>query len=112
MGTAGGLEGYHVLKKGKGLTSFSPQALVDCDRQDAGCNGGDLPSALTYTKNNGLPTLSSYPYTGKDGKCKSFSASVKNKSMKHVKKDSPNSLKTALSEGPVSVCIEADKNVF
>eukprot|EP00461_Guttulinopsis_vulgaris_P001232 UN01232 len=51
--------------------NLSPQVLVDCDKYDAGCNGGDLPSAFqALTELGGYMTLNDYPYTGRDGSCK------------------------------------------
>jgi len=54
------------------LTSFSDQQITSCDRQDGGCNGGDLPTAYDYVNGAGLETYASYPYTsggGNTGKC-------------------------------------------
>jgi len=53
---------------GNDLVELSPEQIVDCDTTDAGCNGGDTPSAFEYvTDAGGLDTESSYPYTAGDG---------------------------------------------
>ena len=62
---------------GNSLTSFAPQQIVSCDKTDAGCNGGDTPTAFEYVESaGGMATEASYPYTsgakGKTGRCKSF----------------------------------------
>jgi len=60
---------------GHPLISLAPQQIVDCDKTDDGCNGGDTPTAYQYViQAGGLETESNYPYTARDGTCK-FSAS-------------------------------------
>jgi len=62
---------------GHTLTSLAPQQIVDCDKKDAGCNGGDTPTAYAYVEQaGGLEAESSYPYTAKDGTCKFDSSKV------------------------------------
>lgn len=70
--TVGAMEAHwNILGKAKNLI-FSEQQLVDCagDFDNHGCNGG-LPShAFEYIKyRGGLELNSTYPYTGKNGKC-------------------------------------------
>jgi len=115
--TTGSLEGAFAIKNGK-LTSFSEEQLVECDKVDDGCNGGLMDNGFKFiTKNGGLCTEESYPYTsgtGKRGLCK--------KSCKIVAGSAPTSFKdvamsdaamvTALNLGPVSIAIEADKSAF
>jgi C1A family cysteine protease len=58
---------------GNDIVELSPEQIVDCDTTDAGCNGGDTPSAFAYvTEAGGLDTETSYPYTagsGDSGNC-------------------------------------------
>lgn len=35
------------------ITQLSVQQIVSCDHVDAGCNGGDLPSAFKYVMQAG-----------------------------------------------------------
>jgi len=56
------------------LPILAPEQIVDCDDVDAGCNGGDTPTAFAYvTQAGGLDTEESYPYTagqsGQGGSC-------------------------------------------
>jgi len=70
---------YLMKNKGTNAKTFllSEQEVVSCDTGDAGCNGGDLPSAFDYIESaGGLASEASYPYTsgdGDSGTCLSFS---------------------------------------
>merc|ERR1711907_859374 len=68
--TTGGLEGAWKLASGS-LTSMSEQFFVDCSKQNSGCNGGLMDTAFSFAKSNAVATESSYPYTARDGTCKS-----------------------------------------
>jgi len=74
----GAIEGA-VFIAGKGLTSVSEQQLVDCSgsQGNMGCNGGLMDYAFEYViKNKGIAAESAYPYTARDGSCKTTVASV------------------------------------
>jgi cathepsin F len=75
-----GLESQWYLTNKEQLI-LAPQQTVDCDKVDEGCNGGDLPTAFTYMKENGVELESAYPYTsgssGNAGTCKFKKSSVK-----------------------------------
>jgi hypothetical protein len=67
------IESMWALKTGS-LPILAPEQIVDCDTVDAGCNGGDTPTAFEYvTQAGGLDTETSYPYTagdsGEGGSC-------------------------------------------
>jgi len=70
---------YLLTYTGTDASTFllSEQQMVSCDKDDAGCNGGDLPYAFNYAYGaKGLTTEAKYPYTsgnsGNTGRCKSF----------------------------------------
>ena len=112
--TTGAVEGAMFLSTGK-LTSFSEQQLVDCSKQNMGCNGGPMDYAFQYIETNPLMTESDYPYHARDMSCSYVKSKGvgKVKSYKDVSRDSTGGqLKAALAKGPVSVAIEADQYVF
>lgn len=104
----GALEGAHAIKSGK-LLSFSEQQIVDCQKQDWGCDGGDEVDGFKYAKSHYIMTEQEYPYKGKDQKCKydaDKATKIETKSIHTVKAHDPETLKAALAQhGPVSVSI-------
>jgi len=111
--TTGALEGWYQISNNK-LLSFSEQQIVDCDKNDDGCDGGDPVEALTYTADNGVELELTYPYKAEDGTCKFKKAvAIKtNGGSNLVTAKSSDALKTALVAQPVSVAIEADEDIF
>jgi len=114
--TTGSVEGAVALKYGH-LTSLSEQQLVDCAGSygNAGCNGGLMDNAFKYVEAHGLCTEAAYPYTAKDGTCKSTSCSMSANSKITGYKDvthTENALGAAVDITPISVAIEADQSGF
>merc|ERR1711918_321022 len=105
--------GAMFLSSGK-LESYSEQQLVDCSKQNNGCNGGLMDYAFKYIETAPLETESDYPYTGRNGVCQYESSKGVGKvaSFSDVTSGSASQLKAALAKGPVSVAIEADKMAF
>jgi len=113
--TIGGLEGAWEIGTGT-LTSMSEQQLVDCSKVNAGCNGGNMDTGIQFEEGVNVATESSYPYTARDGSCKSsgYSTAIPRGGVSGYKSvgASTSSLKSAINVGPVSVAIEADQNAF
>jgi hypothetical protein len=115
--TTGSAEGRLFTTTGK-LVSLSEQQLVDCSHNgNMGCHGGLMDNGFKYIENNGLCTEDSYPYTAANGKCQADTCTtgVKQGQMsgfKDVERDDMQALMEAVSEGPVSIAIEADHQAF
>jgi len=104
------IESYAFLA-GQKLQELSPQQINSCDKVDLGCNGGNTETAYEYVvKNGGIATEESYPYTsggGNTGTCKNKPSAVTISGYTSVQKGESN-LKSALNNGPVSICVAAD----
>lgn len=68
------LETVYKMKKGV-LPVLSEQDLVDCSSQNYGCDGGWYDTAWDQIKLRGIAANSTYPYTAREGTCKSTSTS-------------------------------------
>jgi hypothetical protein len=114
----GSLEGAYKIA-GNPLTSLSEQDLVSCDNAehggtDKGCQGGLMDHAFKWIETNGISSEQDYPYK-KDGggtsACKAGRVPfVTLTGYTDVPDES--ALVAAITKGPVSVAIEADKSAF
>jgi len=111
--TTGSIEGATQIKTGK-LVSLSEQNLIDCSKKNSGCKGGVVDYAFEFVINNGgLCQETDYPYTGKNGICKtSCTKSSPISSYKDVAVHSETALLAAVALNPVAVAIEADQVSF
>ena len=115
--TTGSIEGAWAIKTGK-LLSLSEQQLIDCSKKygNLGCNGGLMDSAFDYViDNGGSCSESAYPYTATSNilnSCKECSKVVTITSCRDVPPNNQQLLKEAVSQGPVSIAIEADALIF
>jgi len=109
---------------GHSLIELSPQQIVDCDKVDLACDGGQPDTAYQYVINaTGIETDDAYPYysgtSGAGGTC-SFDDTKIAASIKGYKYalppcyDSCDSQSETLlqqqliSIGPLSICVDAD----
>merc|ERR1711935_1114383 len=117
--TTGSSEGAYQSATGQ-LKSFSEQELVDCAGSygNQGCNGGLMDDGFKYLESKGDALETDYAYTGKTGTCsttKQAKAALKAgqvTSFNDVTTNSETQMKAAVSQGPVSVAIEADQSGF
>jgi len=108
--TTGSTEGANFVSKSE-LKSLSEQQLVDCSGSygNQGCNGGLMDNAFKYYlgKGKGAAAESAYPYTGRDGSCKAFTPVVEISDFSDVPAKSESGLKTAVTQQPVSIAVDA-----
>jgi len=112
--STGGGEGQWEISTGT-LPSLSEQQLVDCSKQNSGCNGGLMDYAFEFWEGVNIATEASYPYTAKDGSCKtSFTTAIPKGGITGYKDISSETdlLDAVTNVGPVSVAIEADQSAF
>jgi C1A family cysteine protease len=117
------IESMHILK-GHPAINLAPEQIVDCDTTDAGCNGGDTPTAYQYVvKAGGMELETSYPYTagksGHGGTCKFTSHNIQAKitgfswvipeCSGSCGSQNMDTVKQELSTvGPFSICVNAE----
>jgi len=97
---------------GNPLTSLSMQQIVDCDKNDDGCNGGDPPTAYQYVMSaGGLETYADYPYTARNGKCvfdkSKISQSISSWHYVTKTRNEKEMQNFTYTTGPPSVCVDA-----
>jgi cathepsin F len=97
---------------GHPLVKLSMQQLIDCDKVDQGCNGGNPVNAYKYVINyGGLDTYASYPYTEVRGTCKASTANIgaKIRSWQYITENDNEAAmqKFTYTTGPPSVCVDA-----
>jgi len=104
------IESQWILK-GNPVVNLAPQQIVDCDTTDAGCGGGDTPTAYQYViKAGGMQAETTYPYKAKDMKCSFNVASVVAKISGWqyvVRKKNETEMLGALAAAPLSICVDA-----
>lgn len=109
--TTGGIEGAWKVA-GHSLVSLSEQQLVSCDKSDSGCGGGLMDSAFSWvSRNGGITSESSYPYTsggGSAGSCRSSRSTAATISGHRDVGRSESSLASALGRQPISIGVDAN----
>jgi C1A family cysteine protease len=118
--TTGSTEGAWQISSGS-LKSLSEQQLVDCaTATSAGCQGGSMAGAIQYEAGVNMATEASYPYTARDGTCKtSYTTAIPKGGITGYKSvgnflfgASKTDLQSAIAQQPVSIAIEADQYAF
>jgi len=112
--TTGAIEGRSFIATGT-LNSLSEQDLVDCSKENSGCNGGLMDYAFEFVEGNGgLCSENDYPYLGyHQWRCKDSQCSKEDPISDYSDVTATTAaLEAACNEGPVSIAIEADQSSF
>jgi C1A family cysteine protease len=124
--TTGALEGAYKISTGS-LVEISEQQFVDCNTgflANNGCNGGSMDTAFGYAEGVDLCTEDSYPYKAvQASSCLSSGCSVAVPKgtvtgykdvavLSRIIAASETNMMSAIAQQPVSIAIEADKDIF
>jgi len=112
--TTGAIEGRSFISSGK-LVSLSEQDLVDCSKQNSGCNGGLMDYAFAFVESNsGLCSETEYPYkASQHWRCMENGCTKYDRISNYEDvRSSTSALEAACNEGPVAIAIEADQSSF
>ena len=120
--TTEGVESAVFQATGKLPPALSTEQLVDCEKQDDGCDGGDIPEAVRYLKRKGMATATDYPDTssssGRTHNCKwdgeyavdvtGFSYALPQCTTGNCDSQNEHKLAAALAKhGPLSICVNS-----
>jgi C1A family cysteine protease len=110
--TAENIESMWALA-GHALVQLSMQQIVDCDRNDAGCGGGNPPYAYQYVMDaGGIEYYADYPYVGyQEATCR-FDAAYIGANIANwqwiTQDDNENNMQSfVFNNGPPSICVDA-----
>ncbi|CAH1391948.1 unnamed protein product [Nezara viridula] len=117
--STGAIEGQLFKKTGK-LVSLSEQQLMDCSYSynNSACRGGLMDNSFNYLKDvEGLESENSYPYEGKNKRCRYNENKVvpgtKVKAYTDIEELDDDALKAAVATvGPISIAVTADNRGF
>jgi cathepsin F len=108
------IEGLNFLKNNE-LVELSEQQLVDCDKIDQGCNGGEMQIAFQWLADHGgVATEADYPYSGWDESCKfkPEMAKVLVTGYRNISTNETEIAQSLVELGPLSIGVVADPWMF
>eukprot|EP00389_Voromonas_pontica_P014575 GDKH01022625.1.p1 GENE.GDKH01022625.1~~GDKH01022625.1.p1 ORF type:complete len:264 (-),score=57.71 GDKH01022625.1:266-1057(-) len=96
---------YGTTATSKDELDLAPQALVDCDKKQHGCDGAsDLIEPFEYVQKKGIPFEKDYKYTARNGQCQDIARKVfVNKVMDFSGKSADTVIDALEKYGPLSV---------
>jgi len=115
------IESVYMIAKGmtgSQMPPLAPQQIVDCDRGDGGCNGGDLPTCYAYVKSAGLEKNSDYPYHARNQQCQAVASKdyLRISGFKYViprgSNSEPNMASYLAASSPISIIVDASRWSF
>lgn len=106
------MEGAHFIKHNQ-LLSLSEKQLVDCDKNDNGCNGGWPTNGMLYVKKvGGLMTEQDYPYHPWEGTClfDNQQVAMQVSNAYAFTENDPEVMESAMMQyGPLAIAVDASK---
>jgi len=110
------IESVWMIAKGisaSQMRPLAPQQIVDCDRTDGGCNGGNPPTAFEYVVSaGGIEPENDYPYRAQDETCRFNRADVYStiSGYKYAtrNKDENQMKEVVATVSPISICVDAE----
>lgn len=111
--TAAAVEGA-VAVTTKVLNELSNQELIDCVRQNEGCNGGDFDYAFRFVADKGLVSSSDYKFTQSQGTCRTgqFPIASRIKDAYMTRPCDKDRLMSIVARRPVAVAIDGSCEAF
>ncbi len=103
---AGLIESADDIKTGA-LHSLSEQELLDC-APSVSCDAGSPVQGSQYAEANGLATEAAYPYTAREGTCKSALPVGTLSALNRVPPGDEPTLQAAVDNGPVSAVLNGN----
>jgi len=103
------IESLYAIKN-KNIITLSEQQLVDCDKVDAGCQGGWMDNAFDFlTKNGGVMGDVDYAYKAVKSTCTFNQSKVKVQlnGFKDIDSNEETIKKVVFENGPLSVAVNA-----
>ena len=109
-GTMATIESALAIKNGGVVPILAEQALVSCDTNNSGCNGGWFSDAYNWVIKNGIYTEANWPYKGTQGTCdiETRTKSSLTISGQKYRTGSDQALYAAVTQGPAAIAIDAD----
>ncbi|CAH0762809.1 unnamed protein product [Bemisia tabaci] len=97
-----------VSRKLRQVIRLSKQQLLDCEKENNGCDGGDLQNGLHYIMETGLALERDYPFTGRGGgTCKNVSDKIIVRMLEMEFTDSPSEIISGLKKSPMPLSFYA-----
>jgi len=112
FGATGALEFLTVKQTGQ-MIPLSEQCLMDCDDNDAACQGGAVTRGMLWTSTNGIASEAAYPFTGVSNRCQPYQrVPIKVGHWIPVYSGNEDQLLTALQIQTISVQLSGGKKPF
>ncbi|CAF2045487.1 probable cysteine protease RDL4 [Brassica rapa] len=114
--TVGAVEGLNKIVTGV-LVTLSEQDLINCNKDNNGCEGGKVETAYEFiVKNGGLGTTKDYPYKAVDGVCDAHLKENNKNFMidgyENLPANDEHALRKAVAHQPITAIIDSSSREF